>query len=213
MTRTYAASVNSYLSEPVVELRLLADVSFVNTTMRLHTGVGSLMVGATHYDGVGYLGGIDSITEDPDSFTPVVNCYLAAVESASLTEALNERLFNRQVVLKRAFINNGTLVNTPEQWFDGKIGEVNLVRDDPSRGTYIDVTLQTRMDQSRRIKYFTKEDHWQTYSGDTFFNFTHQIEGQVALWGQMMTLFGGPMTMGKNPWHNLRNYIKMTKGK
>lgn len=213
MTRTYAASVNSYLSEPVVELRLLAEISFVNTTMRLHTGVGSLAVGATHYDGIGHLGGIDSITEDPDSFTPVVHCYLAAVESASLAEATNERLFNRQVVLRRAFISGNTVVNTPEQWFDGKIGEVNLVRDDPERGTHIDVTLQTRMDRSRKIKYFTKEDLSQTYSGDTFFNFTHQIEGQVALWGQMVTLFGGPMTMGKNPWNNMRNYIRMIKNK
>lgn len=200
MTRTYAASVNSYLSEPVHEFRLLADVTLVNTTLRLHTGVGSMMVGATHYDGIGQLGGIDSINEDPDSMTPIVHMYLAAVESVSLSDAMNEQLFNRQVVLKRAWLSNGTLVNTPEQWFDGKIGEVKLVKGNPERGDHLDISLQTRMDQSRRIKYFTKEDLWQTYSGDLFFNYCPFIEGQVARWGQKSTTF--PLNDQQLQWRN-----------
>ena len=126
--------------------------------------------------------------------TPIVHLFLSAVSSASLTEALNEQLFNRQVVLKRAWLTNGTIVNTPEQWFDGKIGAVDLVRGNSERGTYLDIMLQTRMDRSRQIKYFTKEDLWQTYSGDTFFHYTPFIEGQVALWGQAKTYF--PTTAG-----------------
>ena len=84
---------------------------------------------------------------------------------------------------------NGTLVNTPEKWFDGKIGQVTLKRNDPERGTYFELMVQTRMDRKRSQKYYTKEDLAKTYSGDTFFNYLHLIQGQNALWGNKATYF------------------------
>lgn len=147
------------------------------------------MIGATHYDGVGGMGGIDSIAEDPDTLTPVVKLYLNGVSSLGLQDALNEALFNKQVLLYRAWLNNGTLVNTPEQWFDGRIGEVTLHRGDEERGNYFEVNVQTRMDRGRQVVYYTKEDLALTYSGDTFFNYLHKIPGQAALWGQKPTYF------------------------
>ena len=195
MTRTYTAAVNSYLSEPVQEFRLLADVTFANTTMRLWTGVGSLMVGATHYDGLGNLAGIDSISEDPETYTPTVKMHLSMVQSASLSDALSESLFNKQVILKRAWLTNGTLVNTPEQWFDGRMGEVTLYRGDEERGSFIEVNVQTRMDRGKKPKYYTREDLALVYSGDTFFDYLYKIQGQAARWGQRITYFD----TGKNP--------------
>jgi hypothetical protein len=196
MTRTLAASVNSYLSEPALEVRLLADVTFTNTTMRLHTGVGSMMVGATHYDGIGTFGGIERVTESPNNFVAPVTIWLSAVDSAGLSEAVTEKLFGKPVVLYRAWMREGAMVNTPEEWYRGVMGEVNIHRGDPERGNYIEVGVQSKLDRGRRPTYYTKEDLALTYSGDTFFNYTDQIPGMKALWGQKPTRFSNYAPIG-----------------
>jgi len=189
MTRNYTASVGSYLSEPVIEMRTLADITFTNTTMRLHTGVGSFMVGATHYDGIGAFGGVEKVTENAESYTPSVKVWLSAVNSSVMSEAISESLFGKDVTIKRAWTNNGTLVNTPEISFIGRFGSVDIIRGDPERGNYIEATVQTKLDRKKQAAYYTPEDLALTYSGDLFFSFLPQISGQKALWGQMPTWF------------------------
>ena len=209
MTRTYTAAVNSYLSEPVIECRLLADITFANTTMRLHTGVGSFMVGATHYNGIGNLGGVERVTESAETYTPSLKLWLSAVDSMQLSDAISESLFGKSVTLKRCWLRDGTIVNTPEISYIGKFGTVEVVRGDPERRTYIEATLNTKLDRKKNPSYYTKEDLSLTYSGDTFFNYLPQIMGQRALWGQKPTYFavpGKPFTNvpglppGWNPW-------------
>lgn len=190
MPRTSSSNVSSYLSEPELQVRLLARVTFTSTTMRLHTGVGTLTVGATHYDGIGNFGGIDRIAE-ADGRPAGVKMWLSAVHSASLSEAITESLFNKSVSIYRAWMRDGAVVNTPQLWYKGVMGEVDIHRGDPERGNYIEVGLQTRLDRERSFSYYTKEDHWQVYSGDTFFAYLDQIEGQKALWGQRPTRFSG----------------------
>lgn len=188
MSRTQAA-VSSYLSEPQLELRVLADVTFTNTTMRLWTGVGSLMVGATHYDGVGDLGTVERVSESADTFAPQVKLTLSAVNSTALSEAISESLFGKPVVLYRGWLRDGTLVNTPERWYRGYFGDVAVHRQDPERGNYIESTLHSRLDRARGATYYTLEDHWMTYSGDTFFSYLDKIQGQKARWGDRPTGF------------------------
>lgn len=201
MTRTLAAAVDSYLSEPVQELRVLARITLSTSTMRVHTGVGSLMVGATHYDGIGAFGGVEQISESPNNMTSAIKMWLSAVNSAALNDAVTEQLFGKSVELYRAWLRDGTLVNTPEQWYRGMIGAVDVYRGDPDRGNYIEVSLQTKMDRRYRPTYYTKEDLALTYSGDTFFNYTHQIPQMTAMWGQRPTRFSNyaPVRRGRFP--------------
>lgn len=205
MSRTNTA-VSSYLSENTLELRVLADVTFTNTTMRLHTGVGSLMVGATHYDGVGAFGRVERVSESGETFSPTLKLSLSAVDSTVLGEALTEKLFGKQVTLQRAWLRNGTLVDTPERWYRGRFGEVSIHRNDPERGNWIETTVHTMIDYARKPTYYTMEDHWMTYSGDTFFKYLHKIPGQKALWGDKRTGFDNqrlisPRRRGESAFH------------
>lgn len=205
MSRSNTA-VSSYLTENVLELRTLADVTFTNTTMRLWTGVGSLMVGATHYDGIGALGRVERFSESGEAFSPTLKLTLSAVESMSLNEAITEKLFGKQVVLYRGWLRNGTLVDTPEQAYRGYFGAVDIKRGDPERGNYIETTVHTKIDFARKPTYYTLEDHWMTYSGDTFFKYLHKIPGQKALWGDRRTGFDNqriisPRRRGESVFH------------
>jgi hypothetical protein len=211
VSRSVSTAVDSYLTEPVIEFRVLAEIAFVNTTMRLHTGIGQLYVGSTSYDGVGYLGGIEKVEEDAQQQTgPRVRMWITAVDSAPLNEAINETLFNREVKLYRGYLNDGTLVGTPELWMRGRTNEVNLKRGDPERGNYIETYIETELSRERKVSYYTLEDHWMTYSGDTFFAYVPFIPGQKAMWGNKPTYFntkeGGAQGFTDNfidIWHHI----------
>jgi hypothetical protein len=192
MTRTLAASVNSAIAQPVATFYTLADVILDSGTIRAFNGAGYLKVGANTYSGVGDLGGIDAIREDADEFPRGLKLTLAAVTSSNLlSEALQENLFNREVKLYRCWYDTTSLsaVNTAECWFKGKINEVNMYRGDQEKGDYLELTLATRLRREANASYYTQEDLWLTYSGDTFFQHVDKIPGFKSLWGQKPTYF------------------------
>jgi hypothetical protein len=207
MTR-FTATVTSYVQESHLELRILADITFTNTAMRLHTGVGSLMVGTTHYDGIGSLGSIDKVSESGLTFTSGVKLTLSAVEGTILSEAISESLFGKAATLSRAWLRDGVLVDTPHVWYRGEMGEVNIKRGDPERGNYIETTLHTKLDRARHPTYYTAEDLAMTYSGDTFFKHLHKIQGQKALWGDKATYFDNQVISNMRLLRGVRRRIR-----
>ena len=119
-----------------------------------------------------------------------VRMWLSAVNSSMLAEPLSENLFNKDVILYRAFLDDTfTCVSTPEQMFRGKINEVNIKLADTVRGNYYEITVESRLRKEPRSSRFNKESLWQTYSGDTFFNYVDQIQGFRSLWGTQDTWF------------------------
>lgn len=190
MTRFSTTAINSYLTEPVLDFRLLADVQVASETLLMHTGVGTLTVGGSNYLGIGWLGGVEKVQESIEEFTPGVRLYLTAVESVPLMAAYSESLFGKSVTLRRCWLRDNAIVGTPEVWYIGQIGEVNVHRGDPERGNYIEINCETKLNRSSKSSYYTKDDMIVAgYSGDTFFNYLSQIATVKALWGQTQTFF------------------------
>lgn len=193
MTRTLDASVNSYLSEPEIRFLVLCEIDSLSAgTLRASNGIGWLMVGANTYGGVGDFGGLEPVKESSDEQPQGLKITLGAVTSSTLLiESINENLFNKPIRLYRCFFNQNSqsVVNTPEQWFKGKINEINLTRGDEGRGDYIEIVADANAIRERVAEYMTAEDHTITYSGDTFFQYLDQIVGFKGLWGQEVSLF------------------------
>lgn len=188
-TRNLTASVGSLMAEPLWGLRVLAQVSLNSSTLYLQTGIGNLAVGTITYQGVGGLGGVQQIRDSLDRFSPGVNMWLSAASTDLLAETLGENMFNKDVRLYRAFLREGALVNTPELWFRGKVNQVTLRRADPERGDYIEVQARIRLKKEAKSSYYTREDLWLTYSGDTFLDYLSQIQGFKGMWGNFPTAF------------------------
>jgi hypothetical protein len=185
-TRNLTAAVGSYMSEAQIGLRILAHVNVTSSTLYLQTGVGYLSVGTYNYGGIGKFGGVERIKDDLEKFSPGVKLWLTAVPSSDLlAEVGTEMLFNKEVLLYRAFIRNGAVVNTPELWFRGRINEIRLHRMDPERGDHVTMECRTRLKKEAKSSYYTKEDLWLTYSGDTGFNYHAQIPGFRGQWGNL----------------------------
>jgi hypothetical protein len=83
--------------------------------------------------------------------------------------------------------------------FSGFINQVQLKLRDPTRGNYVELEIESRLRREPRSAWFNKETLWQTYSGDTFFNFIEQIPGFKALWGNKATYFQTPGIAPKFP--------------
>lgn len=209
MTRTLAASVNSYTAQPTVTLFTLAELSLVGGTLRVFNGAGYLYTGVNTYTGIGDFGGVEPIKEDAGNFPSGLKMWISAVNSSALYEAVNERLFNRDVKLYRCWYNPASLaiVNTPELWFRGRINETTLFRGDAERGDYLEMVLRNKLRRESKASYYTTEDMLAgPYSGDTFFTHTSKISGFKALWGQKPTYFtngGGAFATDPGPWEDL----------
>lgn len=200
MTRFVYASAESSSQEPTVRFRVLADVTFTGTTARLCSGITPVAWGVNTYSPIGMFGGVEAVQEDSTPFPRAVRLWLSAVGSAQMSEALTENLFNKPVKLYRAFLNTGnTFVSTPEVMFSGFINQVQLKLRDPTRGNYVELEIESRLRREPRSAWFNKETLWQTYSGDTFFNFIEQIPGFKALWGNKATYFQTPGIAPKFP--------------
>lgn len=199
MTRTLATAVDSYLTEPTIDFRTLAHITFTSTTMRLHSGMERyLWVGSTYYDGIGAGGYAEKISEDAGEFTNGVRLHLSAVNSSALSEAVTESLFGKEVFLYRCFLRDGVVVNTAELWYRGQMAETNIVRGDPERGNYIEVNCETKLNRRSKVSFFTREDLITAgYSGDTFFDLLHHIPNVKALWGSKAIPVGGPLPFPK----------------
>lgn len=204
MTRTLAASVNSYTAQPTVTLYTLAEVSLVGGTLRVFNGAGYLYTGTNTYGGIGDFGGVEAIKEESSEFQVGLKMWLSAVNSSVMYEALNERLFNADVKLYRCWYNPSSLaiVNTPELWFRGRINECTLYRGDPEKGDYLEMILRNKLQREAAASYYTREDMLAgPYSGDTFFNYTNLIPGFKSMWGQKPTAFhyGQSYPFGEDP--------------
>lgn len=190
-TRNLTAEVGSLMAAPEHGRRVLAHVSLNSSTLYMHTGIGNLVVNTITYLGIGHLGGVQQVRDSLDRFSPGVNLWLSAASSDLLSETLGESMFNKDVKLYRAFLRDHVLVNTPELWFRGKVNEVNLYRADPERGDYVEMQCRIRLKKEAKSSYYTREDLWLTYSGDTGFDYLAQIPGFKGMWGQFATSFYG----------------------
>lgn len=201
MTRTLDATVNSYTSLPSQTFYTLVELELVGGTLRAYNGAGYLNVGVNTYTGVGDFGGIEQIKESADSFSQGLKLWVSAINSSALYEAVNERLFNREVRIYRCWYDPSSLsvVNTPELWHRARINEVSLYRGDAERGDYLEMTLRTKMQRESKASYYTTEDMLTgPYSGDTFFFYLPQIPMFKSMWGQQPTT-GTGWDVKKNP--------------
>ena len=210
MSRFAYAAVDSASQAQQLKFRLLAEVTMTSTTVYACTGINYIYALSNTYSPVGPFGGMDPIQEATDMFPRAIRLWLRAVGSADLVEPMTENLFNKSVKLRRAFLTDSmTLVATPELFFSGRVNGVNVYFGDATKGNYAELEVESRLRIEPRSARYNKESLWQTYSGDTFFNFVEQISGFISQWGKQDVFFAVPgapptPTPGKNPGYPRR---------
>lgn len=194
MSRNLTAAVTSIAQLPTVQYRWLCEVDSLSTGMtRACTGYQFLVFNGNTYAPVGNLGGAEKIQEDTDTFPRAVRLWFAAVSTTQIQDVLNENMFNRPVRIYRTFLTDSyTNVATPEELFRGYINTCEMKLQDPERGNYFEIEVESRLRRPPRAQYFNRETLWTFYSqsGDTFFDYMTQIPLTKAGWG-IPVFFGG----------------------
>jgi hypothetical protein len=192
MSRDTSAAVTSANAAAQISWSILADIGVTSTTVYACTGDKYLTSGGNTYSPVGNLGGVEPVQEDADTFPRGMKMWCALVSSQSVYEAMAEHLFNRSVSMYRAVLNPAsayTVVGTPQMFFKGRINRCEVKVGDPERGNYFELELESRLRREAASAYYTRETLYQTYSGDTLFNYVHLIPGFKSVFdGKVHTL-------------------------
>jgi hypothetical protein len=205
MSRDLSAAVTSAAQLDTIQYRWLVEVDSLSTGMtRACTGYQFLVFNGNTYSPVGNLGGAEKIQEDVDVFPRAVRLWFAAVSTTQIQDVLDENLFNRPVRIYRTFLTDSfTNVATPEELFRGFINTCEMKLQDPERGNYFEIEVESRLRRPPRAQYFNRETLWTFYSqsGDTFFDYLTQIPLTKANWG-VPVFFGGDGGSGGPRDHN-----------
>lgn len=204
MSRNTAA-VESASQAAKLRYRVLVDIS--STTggdLHVCTGGNFIYTGANTYTPIGGLGSMDPVQEDSDVFARAVRLRMAAVTSSQIVDLAAEQLFNKPVNLWRCFLDDQlAMVDTPNLLFKGRINTAKLMLDDPSKGNYYEVEVESRLKQNPRALYFDRHTLWTALgqSGDTFFDQLVNIPNFRGEWGKSATYYGPPQIGPQFPAH------------
>lgn len=194
MSRNTAA-VESASQFPVLRYRVLVDVMSCSAPIHVCTGGNFIYTGANTYSPIGGLGSMDPVQEDSDVFARAVRLQLAAVFTSQIADLTSENLFNKPVNIWRCFLNEGlTIVDTPSLLFKGRINTANLYLDDPQKGNYYEIEVESRLKRNPRALYFDRQTLWNAMqqSGDTFFDQLTNIPNYIGEWGKSATNYHNP---------------------
>lgn len=183
MTRHTTAAVDSALSLPEVTWAMMADIGVTSATVYVCTG--NRFIYATNtYTPVGGFGTIEPVREEADAFPRGLKMTVALVSSQAIYEAFNEQLFNKNVTLYKAVLQDWAVVGTPEIIFKGRINKVSG-KVNGTDGSYMELEVESRLRRESKMSFFNRETLWQTYSGDTGANYIERIPLYKSTWGSM----------------------------
>jgi hypothetical protein len=195
MSRDLSAAVTSAAQLDTVQYRWLVEVDSLSTGMtRACTGYQFITFNSNTYSPVGNLGGAEKIQEDADVYPRAVRLWFSAVSTTQIQDVLNENLFNRPVRIYRTFLTDSyTNVATPEELFRGFINTCELKLKDSERGDFFEIEVESRLQRQPAAQFFNRETLWTFYnqSGDTFFNYLHQIPLAKVKWGVATVISNG----------------------
>lgn len=217
MTRHTYAAAESAAADILLHYRLLVDIGVTSSTIYACTGNKYIFTLGNTYSPVGILGQIEPVEDQADVTPRTLKLTLQSVNSRDMFEPLREDMFNRPVRIYRAYEhpNSGTLVSTPDLHWRGFINDVKLNWGDRERGNFIEIEAETALRRTSEVTNFTKEAHWTvlSQSGDTFFNFMHQIPLAKAMWGNQPTVFNGASPTNGSWWTRLPSILRANRNR
>lgn len=179
-----------------VRFRLLCDInSTTGGNLHVCTGGNYIYTGANTYTPIGGLGTMDPVQEDVEVFARAVRLQLAAVTSSQIVDLSTENLFNKPVAIWRTYLDDGlAMIDTPNLLFKGRINTAKLIINDPQKGNYYEIEVESRLKQRPRALYFDRQTLWTAFaqSGDTFFDQLVNIPNFTGEWGKQATNYGPP---------------------
>jgi len=193
MPRNCTTTFINALLEPVIRPALFIQATFVNETVYLWTGVGSIVWNYQTWVGLGGALSVSTIEEVATVEAKGVSISLSGIDNNLLQECLNEFQVSLPVyVYFGLFDGSGNLLPNPVTSFAGRMDQPTVDIDTQTSTITIacesllmdmNVALPWRYDAITQAIF---------YPNDLAFSFVNSIQNVPVYWGQTATSNGNP---------------------
>lgn len=183
--RGMSAAMLAEIAKSEVLTCLLVEMYVDSGTLYFTDAYMDLTWNSNTYSSAGNFLSISDITESINDEIPSISLVLSGVPAANVAIALSQDVIDRQVIIRRAYLDASYLVITdPLELFNGNISSYPTIRDNRGSSS-ISFDVSSHWADFERVagRRTNNEDHQVDYPGDTFFLFASEII-KDAPWGR-----------------------------
>lgn len=182
MYHPYTQSIINDLASGHVEMGFAVEIMAPSAPVRVHTGVGEVVINGELYLGLGSLGSISPSKSDGSTSPKDVTLSLALIDSSMLALALNEKMVGSQVKIVMFTYGADGQVKSTAVAFAGKITSVSAVTGDENTVNY-SCANELEGWQSICSWRYTEDSHLLRYPDDHGLRCVGEISERTILWG------------------------------
>lgn len=184
MTRDLTfATITAVLAEQVKRVVAVA-LEFDSATLFATSAPYDITIGADTYLGVGSLGSISAIAENPGLQAPGVTLAMAGIPRDMVTSALTEDYQNRPVTIYEVPLNLSTEapIADPIVIFKGRMDTMTIALDGETATVEIQCTNRLADWERTSAILFSDEAQQRLHTGDLGFEFASGMETRRVVW-------------------------------
>lgn len=182
MYHPYTQSIINDLASGHVEMGFAVEIMAPSAPVRVHTGVGEVVINGQLYIGLGSLGSISPSKADGGTSPKDITLSLALIDSSMLALALNERMVGSQVQIVMFTYGADGQVKNAAVAFAGKITSASAVTGDENTVNY-SCANELEGWQSISSWRYTEDSHLLRYPGDHGFRYVGEMSERTIMWG------------------------------
>lgn len=182
MYHPYTQSIINDLAFGHVEMGFAVEIMAPSAPVRVHTGVGEVVINGQLYIGLGSLGSISPSKSDGSTSPKDITLSLALIDSSMLALALNERMVGSPVQIIMFTYGADGQVKSTAVAFAGKITSVSAVTGDENTVNY-SCANELEGWQSICSWRYTEDSHLLRYPDDHGLRCVGEMSERTILWG------------------------------
>lgn len=178
----YSQSIINDLAAGHVEMGFAVEIMAPSAPVRVHTGVGEVVINSQLYLGLGSLGSISPSKADGGTSPKDITLSLSLIDSAMLALALNERMVGSRVNIVMFTYGADGQVKSTAVAFAGKITSVSAVTGDENTVNY---SCANELEGWQQISSWrlTEDSHLLRNPGDHGLRYVGQTSERTIYWG------------------------------
>ncbi len=182
--RTLPAELVEHYQGDNPNLVFLVELAWPSGTVRVHSGIGDLVVNDRLYKGVGSLGGLGDVQDNVELGRSELAVELSGFDSDLLHESLRRDAVGRPGIVYAA-VRDGDgqpIAASVAPLFAGYIGDVGSTLGERNTITVV-LATDTANPRQKRPGRYTDESHRREFAGDGFYKWSAKTAERAIYWG------------------------------
>lgn len=181
--RALDATIATAAKQPVVRVIGLVRINFDSGIVAWHSGFGNISFGGATYQGIGVIGSISAVKEQPGIKSSSLSLTISGIKPEIVSLALAEPYLNRQAFVHIQLLDeqDRPLVATPLLMFKGTLDAINGTMGTTAE---IQISIKSRLadwERPRKLRY-TDADQQKLYPGDQGMEYIPQLAQRQLIW-------------------------------